>query len=417
MLVSAQSQDIGQVEGKKHNLLIHAGPARTGTTYIFDLLATHPDKEFRNTAQPPKGWKYYDHSEKLYRAGELSWDKWFLRRVRSKEGELAKPTFRDLAVQCMEANYNNGSHEECFVLMERFFNTMHHDAEWDLVLSPDVMNYQTLCKFVPKHDAITNFNSEILSPTESCESVSTALTISNNVYRTVLQGLAEFGASNKIEFVVGLRDPAKTFVSWCILKMANNTIHEKLFNTEDPTIEMPDHLDVDHSNILDLCILALTDPETVQLKFPKSLITKINMYILEFTFIMRQYEQFEGLKEHFESHPVVDVKFMDCKKLNNPENLANTFSMFSDIEKLKLSPILGEKTNSWHSGMFPGHKRHLVLTQEDTIYSNSHEIDTDYSTVMSKAKELLILLERGKSCCNTARSNKFVTEQIEILDK
>ena len=88
-----------------------------------------------------------------------------------------------------------------------------------------------------------------------------------------------------------------------------------------------------------------------------------------------------------------------------------------DIEKLKLSPVLGEKTNSWYSGMFPGHKRYLVLTQEDSKFSNAHEIDTDYSIVRSKSVEFVNLLERGLSCCNANRSNKFVSEQIEILDK
>lgn len=409
----AQSQDIGQVEGKKHNLLIHAGPARTGTTYIFDLLATHPDKEFRSTAQPPKGWNYYDHSEELYRAGEISWDKWFLRRVRSKEGELIHPNFRDIVIQCMEVHYNNGSHEDCFIIMERFFKTMNHDADWDLVLSPDIMNYRTIHPYIPEHSDINNFDSKILSPDESCKAITAALEVSKNVYRTVLDGLSKFDATKKIEFVIGLRDPYKTFESWCILKQANDSIHRKLFNTEDPTVQMPDHLDVDQSSILDMCILGLTNPDDV----PASLIAKINMYILEFTFIIRQYEQFEGLREYYESSSSVDVKFMDCKKLNNPEDLAKTFSMFSDIEKLKLSPVLGEKTNSWYSGMFPGHKRHLVLTQEDSKFSNAHEIDTDYSIVRSKSVEFVNLLERGLSCCNANRSNKFVSEQIEILDK
>mgnify|MGYP000927190677 CR=1 FL=1 len=59
----------------------------------------------------------------------------------------------------MEVSYNNGSHEDCFIIMERFFKTMHHDADWDLVLSPDIMNYRTIHTYIPEHSDINNFDS------------------------------------------------------------------------------------------------------------------------------------------------------------------------------------------------------------------------------------------------------------------
>lgn len=412
----ARLRGIGQVEEKKHNLLIHAGPARTGTTYIFDIIATHPNKAFRDTVQPIKGWRYYDHSEKLYRTGEINWSKWLLRRAKCKEGELSQPTFRDIIQACLKYRSDTATHEECFAIMTAFFQTMHHDADWNTIFSPDLMNYYTLAPYLTTHKELEHdMTTRILTADELCDIVTETLDVAQAVYKDVLEGLRDFQHSDKIEFVVSLRDPVDTFVSWCILKLANNDQVTHLFRKNAVDVKMPAGFDIAESSIIDKCLTAFNSPDLL----PQEDIKLTNQYLIEFLYIIRQYEQFMGLEKQFKDDPVVSVNFIDFNKLNNIKALSKAFSIFADIDVLKTSAVFGNATNSWNTGLFPDNLKHLILTEPDIqAGAKTKFANTDYSPALISAQALLTtIVDAGPECCSLTASEEFIQRHTADLDK
>ena len=423
------------MEEKKPNLLFCPGPPRTGTTYLYELVSNHPNQEFRNSIQPPRGWKFADHNRDLYWQGKVATQPYYLTKMRIKENKMTSPNIIDLLERCLFVQNHKKQGIEvntttCHRLMKGWINNFPKEADWHLAMVPHVANPTHLYTYSKTYmELLENTMSEkILTAQQICDITTECTEIAKNLYQIFFEQLASSGMYNKIEIVIPLRDPKEIFIS--------NLKNTELIANNVSKVIFGEHTDNSPIALLQRILTGGT-PENV-LEYDTA--SSVNQSLLYHVSVIRVYEQFTELAQCFENIPNVEVKFLNADIINDPYKLANTISAF-DIDNLKQSTIFGKKINSAVEGFVPVENSHEYFNQEHkkTQFSELREYDPKRQFIPGTVKQesdatdeeneemyfdfLEALIELTDSainfipCCSFVNSERFVEQQNAILDK
>jgi hypothetical protein len=417
------------VEEKKPNLLFCPGPPRSGTTYLYELVSNHSNQEFRNSIQPPRGWKFADHNRDLYWQGKVATQAYYLTKMRIKENKMTSPNIIDLFERCLHVQHQKKEglevdNTQCHRLMKGWYNNFPKEADWHLAMVPHVANSIHLYTYSKTYmDLLDNDMSEnILTAQQICDVTSECIELARNLYQIFFEQLASSGMYNKIEIVIPLRDPKELFIS--------NLKNAELIATNVANMTSRDHLDNSPIALLHRILTGKSKENVLEFDTASS----VNQSLLYHVSVIRIYEQFTELSKYFENNPNVDVKFLNTDIMNDPYKLANTISAF-DVDNLKQSTIFGKKINSAVEGFVPEENSHEYFSQEhkETQFSDHHKFipgtvkklsdATDEENEMLYYDFLDALIELKDSainfipCCSFVNSERFVEQQNAILDK
>lgn len=417
---------------KKPKLLLHPGPPRSGTTYLFDLIAHHDNLAFRETIQPSKGWKYIDHLYEQYQKGRIDAQGYLLQRMRFKENRLTQPNIIQVIERCLQIRewqrmgneMNDSLHKDCHAIIKGFNKTFPKTADVHLALVPHLANIQHLYGACEKYKSLYDKDGHLFTADEVCEITSDCISIAKETYVNLLNGFADSELYDSIDFVVNLRNPRDLFKSNMQNQMyISNNVFER-FDLSKNFVPAFEHLDnspglnqfiksgMDRFDPFAILQYVLEHDDCC-LEMDNFTARHINEYYLYNVSMMRVYEQFIGIAETFKDHPIVNVKFLNEDVLNNAEELCKVLPYYQG-DMIKESVAYQNKTNSVRHGVLPEKLFDSLFQKEDT----EHNIKiTKYQNFKFADKLINLLVARGKECCNFNLSTKFVEEQNTILDK
>lgn len=422
------------MEEKKPNLLISPGPPRTGTTYLYEFLCNHPNKEYRNTIQPPKGWIFQDHQRELYIQNRISIDKYYITKMQIKENRISRPNIIELLERCLHVTQmekdgvdTEPAHKRCHQLMTAWTKTFPKEADWHLALTPHIANPMHLFYYSKTYRELLEngyLMENIITGQQRCDIITEMVDVAKELYFTFLNGLANSGLYNRIDFVIGLRNPQDLFLS--------NLKNVEFISKGVKTILSMEQLDVSPIDFLKKLLTVCTKEELNKIAPPQ----KINEVLLYHLSIIRIYEQFMDVKEQFKDHPNVNVKYFNFNTLNNKDKLLETFPCITE-EAISQSTIFGKKINSTVEGFVPKenfneyyHTNEDWTNNSDVIYKQD-DLDFDFvqaflgnSPIDKRHKfdnkdmdcDCGVVVD-FMPCCSFNVSERFVSRQNIILDK
>lgn len=417
------------MEEKKPNLLFCPGPPRSGTTYLYELVSNHTNPEFRNSIQPPRGWKFADHNKDLYWQGKVSTQAYYLTKMRIKENKMTSPNIIDLFERCLFVQHQKQEgievdNTQCHRLMKGWYNNFPKEADWHLAMVPHVANPMHLYTYSKTYMDLldSTMSNEILTAQQICDVTSECIELAKNLYQIFFEQLASSGMYNKIEIVIPLRDPTELFIS--------NLKNIELIATNVAKIVSREHMDISPIALLQRILTGKSKENILEFDTASS----VNQSLLYHVSVIRIYEQFTELSKFFENNPNVDVKFLNTDIMNDPYKLANTISAF-DVDNLKQSTIFGKKINSAVEGFVPqeNSQEYFNPEHEETQFSDYKQFIPGTVKRLSDATDeeneilyydfLDALIELKDSainfipCCSFVNSERFVEQQNAILDK
>tara|TARA_B100000902_G_scaffold399711_1_gene471991 strand:- start:5773 stop:7038 length:1266 start_codon:yes stop_codon:yes gene_type:complete len=418
---------------KKPKLLLHAGPPRSGTTYLYDLIEQSSDPEFRNSIQPAKGWKYIDHVHEQYMAGRIDATSYINQRMRFKENRLTQPNIMQIVERCLQLTewqklgntVDESMHNKCLQIMYGFSKSFPKEADVHMTMAPHVANIEHLLTKSESYTKLLNKDSHLYTPEEICSITSQCISLAKETYVNVLNGFADSEIYESIDFVVNLRRPRTLFISNLQNQHYLNTVILDKFDMKSNFIPAVERKNIEklgdfgkyileHKDDFDpsaILYYVLKNRDHIEMDvFTARNINEFHLYNMS---MMRVYEQFIGLAETFKDHPRIKIKFINEDVLNNSSQLAKILPYYVK-ESIEESPVYLKKTNSVIEGVFPKDLSRSILKEEDLKFNKDI---TSYHDPEFANKLINELLQESKPCCNFKHSNDFVNQQNQILDK
>ena len=408
---------------KKSKLLLHPGPPRSGTTYIYDLVERHHNQEFRETIQPPKGWKYIDHVHQEYLKGKIDTQSYMTSRMRFKENRLTQPNIIQILERCIDMP--GITHTGTPSIFKGFSKSFPSTADVHMAMVPHLANISHLYPASKTYMRLHDKDGHLFTPQEVCDIGNECIRIATDTYVNILTGFANSQIYESIDFVINLRDPRNLYISnmqnqeyinsytldmW---DMTTNFIPANERKNIEQLGEFGKYI-MDHRDKFDPCAIlyyALEHQENLAMDVYTA--RNINEFYLYNVSMMRIYEQFIGLAEHFKDHPTVNIKFLNENTLNNAEQISDILPYFKK-DMVEQSPVYRKKTNSVIDGIFPENVVDELLKEEDKHHNKTI---TKFKHVKFANKLISRLQEQSEQCSNFEKSNVFVDQQNLLLDK